>query len=185
MAAIDQNKMQKTCRLIGAFALFVMVAIPLFLAAFWAQPIDSMLGTSHALEVLLADGLVSGGTISLGGKIIGFAFSAIPGAALFVAALYIRRLMQLFAAGSYITNLSVRYLRGIALSLMAFPPLAILSDTGFVLAMTMGNQPGQRLFSIGLGGEEVIAFLLGLLLWMITRAFEVEKERAEEHASIV
>lgn len=185
MATLNQNKMRKTARIVRGFALFIMAGIPLFLIAFWADPIESRLGSSQTLDSLIAGGYVSAETFSMLDKLTGSLFTGIPAAALVVAAFFIQRLMNLFAAGTYISNKSVHYLRAIALSLMAFPPLSILSETLFILAMTLGNPPGQRLFSLGIDAVNLIAFLFGLLLWMITRAFEVEKERAEEHASII
>jgi len=185
MTAIDQNRMRKTCTLISAFALFIIVAIPVFMVAFWINPMDFKFGSHQVLQDLVLEGYVAADDFSLTDKLAGFVITAMPAGMLVLAAFFIQRLMRLFATGAYITHRSVRFLRGIALSLMAFAPATILADTLLVLALTYDNPPGQRLLSIGIGGEEVIAFLIGALLWMITRAFEVEKERAEEHASIV
>ena len=185
MATVDQNKIRKTCQKIRFFALFIMAAIPVFVVLFWLAPFESPLGSHHALEDLLSVGLVSPESFSAFDKFLGALFTAIPAGALFLAAFYIQRLMKLFFAGQYITKQSARDLRNTAISLLAYAPAVILSDTALVLALTFDNPPGQRLLSIGVGGEEIIAFLVGGLLWMVAKAFDVEKERAEEHASIV
>ncbi|MEE8294684.1 MAG: hypothetical protein V3R64_03145, partial [Sphingomonadales bacterium] len=85
----------------------------------------------------------------------------------------------------YITTDTVKALKLASLGLLVYLPMAVLSRTLLTLALTIGNPEGQRLFSIGVGSSEIIALFVGAFLLMITRAFNVEKERAEEHASIV
>lgn len=185
MATIDQNKIRRTCRWVSGFALILLILIPSFLIYFWIDPLGFPFGPGEILKNLLTAGYVTAATFTLQNKIIGLLISAIPVAAMIIAGLQIRRLMGMFAAGRYITAESARALRLIAICLMALPFLRILGDTLLILALTLGNPPGDRLLSISLGSDDLIAFLFGLLIWMITRAFEVEQERAEEHAEII
>lgn len=193
MAAIDQNKIRKTSQIIRAFAIAILIAVPLLLAWYWSDPFNSIsaqLGLTINSEMRLIDDLVAGGyltpeSLTLKMKVLGFFISSLPMAFFLLTIFQVYRLMGHFSKGRYITSKTVRALKLASVGLLLYAPMAILSEPLLTLALTLGNPEGYRIFSIGVGSTEIIALFLGAFLLMITRAFNVEKERAEEHASIV
>ena len=193
MATVDQNKIRKTCKQIRGFALLILAAIPLFLLWYWANPFDSMVaetrmalnGDIGVVGELIADGYLTPENFTWQRQALGFLVSALPLSLFFLVIFNIYRMMGYFAEGRYITNETVRAFTLASLSLFFYAPAAILSRPLLGLALTLGNPPGQRLLVIAVDGTDLVALFMGAFLWMVAKAFDVEKERAEEHASIV
>ena len=137
------------------------------------------------VDTLIADGYLTKETLTLKLKVLGFLISSLPMAFFLFSIFQVYRLMGHFSVGQYITAETVKALKLASLGLLLFAPMSILSEPLLALAMTLGNPPGQRLLSFGFGSSEIVALFLGASLLMVTKAFNVEKERAEEHASII
>ncbi len=193
MAAIDQNKIRKTAQFVRGFAIFIMLALPLMMVWYWLDPFNTTIeyltvtfnSDNRLVGALITDGYITRESLTLELKILGFFISALPLAAFLFSIFQGYRLMGHFGEGRYITSETIKALKLASMALLLFAPLSILSEPLLALALTLGNPPGQRLFSFGIGSTEIIALFLGGFLLMITRTFNIEKERAEEHASIV
>jgi len=193
MATIDQNKIRKTSQFVRAFAIAIMIGLPLMMVWYWSNPFNAMTGNltvsfnadMRLVDTLIAEGYLTPETLTLKLKVLGFLISGLPMALFLFSIFQVYRLMGYFSEGLYITTETVKALKLASLGLLLFAPVSILSEPLLALALTLSNPPGQRLLSIGFGSAEIVALFLGVSLLMVTRAFNVEKERAEEHASIV
>jgi len=193
MASIDQNKIRKTSQFVRAFAIAIMIGLPLVMVWYWAYPFNWLaegLGLTFNSDIrlvssLIADGYITQETLTLKLRVLGFLISSLPMAFLLFSIFQVYRLMGHFSKGLYITAETTKALNLASLGLLLFVPMSILSEPLLGLALTLGNPPGQRVLSFGVGPTEIVALFLGAFLLMITRAFNIEKERAEEHASII
>lgn len=186
MPTVNQTLIRKACLRIRILALIILLAIPSLLILYWSDPIDSPIGPVHVVQNdLVPLGYLTPENITPAKKLTGFAISAVPSLALMFAVFNIFTLMGLFSRGIYISRASIKALKNTGYGFVAFAVLIFLHRTALGFALTFGNPPENRLLMIGADGVEIFALLLGGVLLMIMRAFDLEKERAEEHASIV
>ena len=186
MPRVNQTLIRRACLRIRLLAFFILLAIPSLLVLFWSDPIASPIGPVHVVQNdLVPLGYLTPENITLGKKMTGLAISAVPALALMFAVFNIFTLMGLFSRGNYISLASIKALKNTGLGFVAFSGLVFLHRTALGLAFTLGNPAGDQLLIFSADGVEIFALLLGGVLLMITRAFEAEKKRAEEHALIV
>ena len=186
MARVNQTLIRKACLRVRLLAVLILLAIPTLLIFFWSDPIASPIGPVHVVQNdLVAPGYLTPENITPTKKLAGFAISAVPALALMFAVFNIFTLMGLFSRGNYISPASIKALKNTGYGFVAFAGLVFLHRTALVLAFTVSNPPGGRVLLVSVDGVEIFALLLGGVLLMIMRAFDLEKERAEEHALIV
>lgn len=193
MATIDQNKIRKTSRIIRGFALFIIFMVIFLTVAYWVDPLTTFiryLGPTLTVENgflnrLVEEGHMDPSALTAPTKALGLFITAIPLALFCYAIFQVYRVMGYFAEGTYISNATVTALRRMAISLLAYVPVSIATEPVLSMAMTFNNPDGERLLSLSITSSEVIALFIGAFLLLISRAFDIEKDRAEEHASIV
>ncbi len=192
MASLDQNKIKKTAAVVRGFSIVLMVAIFGLTVWVWMDPLGTLIKTgfqmtanSGVVERLVASGYQNPLDLTLTRRIVGFFISGIPMAILIFVLWQVSRLMGFFMEGRYISAASVKAVARAAIGLLFYPLAAILSETLLILYLTMENPEGQRMLSFSISGGDVMTLFLGAALLMIARAFNMEKERAEEHASII
>lgn len=179
MGSVDQNQLARLCKRLRLFDLLIMTIIPLSLVWFWSDPENfPLMGYPSVTNYL-------DGPPTFGKLVAGFTVSMVPAAAaiFWLAAIY--RLLGHFAEGCFITHQTTDELKRAGLGLVWFAALLVLHRTAMVLVLTIDRPPGERFINIAILPHDVIALFFGILILVVTRIFTVERERAEDHASIV
>jgi len=192
MADLNQNKIRKSAGAIKTAAYFLIAGILIFHLWVWVDPLGAfarsgfeLTTNSETVKTLTDEGLFSAERLTFQVRAVGFLISAVPMAMIVLVLIQVANLMGTFMAGIYISTKGVKALARASFALILYPFASIVSESLLILYLTKDNAVGERLFSISINGSDAMILFLGGALWMITRAFDVEKERAEEHASII
>jgi hypothetical protein len=165
-------------RALCLIGLFLCVAAP---ALMWSQP-DLVAEVVHRhwgipeQAPLRLDAL---------GRLLGLLASLPPSALLGLALHQVWALFGRYARGDVWCAQSISHLRRAALASTALAPALPLSKTLTVLALTFGNPPGQRMLHFGLGLQDLLALLLGLVLLAVATVMAEAVRMAEENAEFV
>ncbi len=115
----------------------------------------------------------------------GFGLSLIP-LALFVYTLHlVARLFGAFARGFVFDTDNAKTLKTLGCTLIAAALAAIVARTGLALILTLGNEPGQRILSIGLDGGHYGGLLGGGAVLAFAMVFEEAVRLSDENRSFV
>lgn len=118
-------------------------------------------------------------------RLLGLLASLPPSLLLGLALYQVWALFGRYASGDIWCAQSATHLRRAALALAALAPALPLSKTLAVLALTLGNPPGQRILHIGLGLQDLLALLTGLMLLAVATVMAEAVRIAEENAEFV
>lgn len=118
-------------------------------------------------------------------RLLGLLASLAPALLLGLALHQVWALFGRYARGDIWCAQSITHLRRAALALTALAPALPLSKTLAVLALTLGNPPGQRMLHFGLGLQDLLALLLGLMLLAVATVMAEAVRMAEENAEFV
>ncbi len=163
---------QKTSRLLKWACTVAIPVIPIGLATIWAT-LDWW---------LFGGGEVTGFRPWVGGHIqvpqpipayslgLGFLSSMLPGGLMVYALWQLRALFGLYGRGQIFTAENARRLRRFALA---------------VLAVTLGNPPGQRLLSVGFSSSQLVTLFMGAMFLVIAWVMDEARELAEDQAQII
>lgn len=89
------------------------------------------------------------------------------------------------AAGRHFSSEAVGSFRKFAWVAIAYVVAGPFERTLIILAFTLGNPPGERILSIGLGGVDLLAFFVGLLFVAVAHMFKEGQRLAEENAEFL
>lgn len=98
------------------------------------------------------------------------------------------RLWQLlteYLGGRVFSPQALRALRGLARTLLGLALIAVPQRTALVLALTLGNPPGQRQLVMGLSGTDLLVLLVAGLLWLLAEVMAHAAQLAEDNAGFV
>jgi len=101
------------------------------------------------------------------------------------ALLCLWRLFGAYLRGQVFTDAATRHLRRLGQSVTAMALVMPLTDTATILALTLGNPPGQRMLSVNLGSQHYIVLLLGLVLIAMAMVMREAQRMAQENAEFV
>ncbi|WP_431265551.1 DUF2975 domain-containing protein [Roseateles chitinivorans] len=101
------------------------------------------------------------------------------------ALLCLWRLFGAYLRGEVFTDGATRHLRRLGQSVTAMALVMPLTDTVTILALTLGNPPGQRMLSVHLGSQHYVVLLLGLVLTAMAMVMREAQRMAQENAEFV
>ncbi|MCV2355089.1 DUF2975 domain-containing protein [Paucibacter sp. B2R-40] len=179
----DSDKLARVRRLswwVRLFCLLGAVALVLAPALLWSQPewLESVARTSW---------ISKSGPLQLdaGSRFWGWLGSCLPSAVLLFALWQIWSLFGYYRRGEIFKAGPATHLRRLGAALMVNAVAQPLSTTLGVLALTMGNPPGQRQLVVGLGFEHFTSFGFGLAVLVIGIVMQEAARVAQENAEFV
>lgn len=101
------------------------------------------------------------------------------------ALLSLWRLFGGYLRGDVFSDAASRHLRRIGAAVTTMAVAMPLTDTATVLALTLGNPPGQRVLAFHLGSQHYIVLLLGLTLTAIAAVMREAQRMAQENAEFI
>jgi Protein of unknown function (DUF2975) len=110
---------------------------------------------------------------------------AVPVAVMLYGLLAVRTLFREFAEGRVFTERSARCLQVFAASVLAQAPLGPLTSAGLTVAISMVNDPSQRLHAVTLSLHDYYALIVGGVLFVVATIMREAARIADENASIV
>lgn len=130
---------------------------------------------------------LNGAPVALDGdtRLIGFAISMIPMAALIAMLHQSYELFDAFRLGNVLSAEAPMRLRRIGLGMVALGVLRPLATMLLGLSLTWSNPPGQRILAVGLSIDDVMIALFGGLVLAVGHAMAEAAAIAEEHRQIV
>ena len=171
-------RVRRVSRVLAVVSTIGVVAVPVMAAGLWALIELSTLKTA----VPSIANLDAAQPISGPARLVGFLGTMLPGAAVMVGLLYLRRLFNAYAAGEIFTVRNAARICGFAWSVIAMGLLRPVSGILASVAVTLGNPPGERSLVVGFGSPEVnILFVGGVLLvigWVMREAAKLADENA-------
>ncbi|WP_048644789.1 DUF2975 domain-containing protein [Nitratireductor soli] len=138
-------------------------------------------------ENLLREGLSIAGPVTLTSSSIGITIVLIAvQVGLLLAALYcVWRMFGAFAAEEPLSGESARWMRRAGVAFVAIASGSIVLHTVMVLALTMGNPPGQKALSIGIGSSELLSLLIACIMYMTSHLMAVAAEARADQRGFV
>ncbi|MCB2134549.1 MAG: DUF2975 domain-containing protein [Rhodobacteraceae bacterium] len=172
----------KISRLAGILQVMTVAALVLLpLAAIWAvasgltDP-DSIRPQFPDVEIAM---LPPGKALAVG--LLGIV-GLLPGV---LALWWMRALFQGYRRGEILTPASAELIRRIGGALVVLALAGVVMETAQVLVLTIDNPAGERMLSVGFGGNFFGAILAGGLLVVIGWAMREAAHAAEENAGFV
>lgn len=118
-------------------------------------------------------------------RLLGLLANALPAALLATVLYQVWALFGRYANGQVWCLQSVAHLRRAALALSALAPSLPLAKTLSLLALTLGNPPGQRVLQLSFALQDYLTLLLGLVLLAIASVLREAVRVAAENAEFV
>lgn len=164
---------------VRTMALIAMATVVGFHAVFWTHPgmiertARKEWELSHALQF---DAVSRGAALAVN----------LPLALLTLYALWcLWRLFGGYLRGEVFTDAATRLLRRMGQSVVAIAVAMPLTDTATVLALTLGNPPGQRYLSFQLGSSHFVVLLCGLVFVAMGQVMREAQRMAQENAEFI
>ena len=110
---------------------------------------------------------------------------AVPVAVMLYGLLAVRALFREFAHGQVFTERSARYLQTFAATVLAQAPLGPLTSAGLSVAISMVNDPAQRVHALTLSLHDYYALIVGGALFVVATIMREAARIADENAGIV
>jgi Protein of unknown function (DUF2975) len=169
------RRLSSWVRLMCAGAAAVLLALPLL---FWSQPgwVARVAQQEWGVKVIQLDALSR-----LGGWLATATAASIGMWALWE----IWRLFGCYARGELLSHRPAMHLHRLGLALISLAAAMPLSQTLSVLALTLGNPPGQRQLMVGLSSQHYLSLLLGLVLLALAQVMREAARVAEENAEFI
>jgi hypothetical protein len=120
----------------------------------------------------------------LGQAVAGIAL-AIPVGVMIYGLLAARRMFGEFACGEILTERAARHLQTFAATVLAQAPLGPLTAAGFSAALSLGNPPGQRAFTIAFSINDYFALIVGGVLFAAATVVREAAHLADENRGFV
>ncbi|MEM7225943.1 MAG: DUF2975 domain-containing protein [Pseudomonadota bacterium] len=174
------ERIRRVSRAMSLLCLVGMVGLPISLALAWATP-ELLGGAYPALESQWGPP----GELPIFSRVLGFLVSMIPTALVIYGLSRLRRLFRLYEAGEIFSADAARCLKQFAIAVMLQAVLRPLSGAVLSVVVTFHNPPGQRMLTVGLGGGEYAALLLGGLMLVIAWIMGEGARIADENRQFV
>jgi hypothetical protein len=110
--------------------------------------------------------------------IIANATALVPGCLYILAFWQAMKLFRLYRTGPIFAPAIPAILVRLGYLVLAAAATGVLARTLVILVVTMGNPPGQRHLAIGIGTEDILSLIIGLLVC----AFSLVAKEAQRHA---
>lgn len=158
--------------LIGALTLLLLPPL------LWTQPgwVAEMAQKEWGIKLV---------QLGVDARLAGLAASALPVGVGLWAMWEIWRLFGCYASGELLSLRPARHLRRLGLALVTLAVAMPLGRALTVLALTLGNPPGQRQLSFVLSSEHYLSLLFGLVLLAVSTVLVEAARVADENAEFV
>ena len=176
----DHPPLFRLSRVLAFLCLLAMLLIPLTLAALWWQ-LDWLIANAPEFQQLPIDPT----RIGLGVKLLGFGVSMVSSSFILYGLHRLRIVFQLFASGETFSRETASGIRAFALMVVVGAIVRPFATALLTVLLTMGNQPGSRMLSLGFGSGELQAIFVGLVFFAIAHVMAEGQRIADENAQIV
>jgi hypothetical protein len=176
LASRSLQRLGLLVRALVALGALVLATVPpwLWLSADWLQ--------QHARQNL---GIIGPVTVDTRAQWL-TAAAGLPGLAVgFFLLWQLWLLFGEYGQGQVFSRRAVRCLRRFALGVLAMGLMAPLARTASILALTVGNPPGQRQLVLGISSDDYLHVLLGAVLLAIAMVMVEAARVAQENAEFV
>lgn len=177
-ATNNLDRIRRQGRLLEIICLVAAVAVVPLTAAYWAAfnllPADM---TRQAADLAASPELP--GWV----RLLCFLAALVPGAALMVTLLRLRRLFALYTAGRIFTLANVVCFQSVARALFVWAACSILYTPLHGLAVTAANPPGRHMLTLAIGATELALLFVATLVVVIARVMD-EARRLDEEAAL-
>ncbi|MEO3691253.1 hypothetical protein [Roseateles paludis] len=162
-------------RLMCVVGALAVVFLPF---VFWAQAdwVAQVLRDEWRLPLVQMD---------LASRLGGLAASLIPAGFIVYVCWHMWALFGCFAEGELLARTPAEHLRRLGLGLTLLAAAQPISQTLVVLAVTLGNPPGERRLWFGLSSTHYLVLLFGLLLLALAQVLLEGSRVAEENREFI
>ena len=164
--------------LVRAMCVIGWIAVWLTPLATWSQP---ELAAAWARKEWGGMSL----TMDVAARLGGFAATCLPMGVSTWALWEIWSLFGCYARGDLLSLRPARHLRRLGAALVGLSAAVPLSQTLTVLALTLGNPPGQRQLWVGVSSANYLSLLFGLVLLAVSTVLVEAARVADENAEFV
>ena len=155
--------------------LFLAVGMTWFFAESWSDPM--------LFERLVRSHLSLSGPLAFTTSAIGVtaALIAVQFGLLFFALYCVWCMFGAFTAPEPLSGESAHWMRRASMAFLAVAAGSILLRMLMILALTIGNPPGETMLVIGVGSAEMLSLLIACIMYMTSRLMALAAEvRAEQ-----
>lgn len=109
----------------------------------------------------------------------------VPGAALMLTLLRLRRLFSLYAKGRIFEAESVASFRSVTGALFVLAAASVISTPLHWLAVTAANPPGKHVLALGISSSELSLLFVAVVAVVISRVMDEARRLEEDHSLTV
>ena len=171
----EPPRLHKFSKFMANLCAVVIVAAPLGLLLIWLN--FSFLGPYMKQEL----GLPPDMSVPVEAQLLSALINLTRLAIGLYGLLHLRRTFLEGAQGRYFSAGAVSSFRTFAWASLIYGIAAPIERTLVILAMTLGNPPGERMLSIGISTDHLLALFVGLLFVAVAHMFREGQRLAEEN----
>lgn len=183
MSDID-SRLRRWARGLEMVALLMVFLLPLLTAWLWWH-VDSWREWHLSLPAAFQIAGVAPEQLSPSQRLMGFMSNMPALAAGCLVFFTLARICHWYRQGELFSARVAQAYRRFALGMLAWALGEVLAGTLLVLALTLDKPEGQRLLSIGIGGDVMAMVLVGLAIHLLGQVMEAGRRLQEEHALIL
>lgn len=174
----SRRHIQGLARVVRLLCLAAALGLLLMPAMFWSSPrwVAQMVQKEFGFALVQLDA---------GARWGGLAASALPVGVGLWGLWAIWCLFGCYARGDLLSMRPARHLRRLSITMVSLAAVLPLSQTLTVLALTLGNPPGQRQLWVGLSSQHYLSLLFGLVLLAVSTVLVEAARVADENAEFV
>jgi hypothetical protein len=125
------------------------------------------------------------GPVSLVMRVLGFAASMLPGAAVMYGFLCLARLFERFGRGEMFTAATVGLLRRLGWAELAAQGLMVVQGSLTSLILTMDNLPGRHMLTLGIDSATLSGTVTGVIVILASWVMDEARKLREEQELVI
>lgn len=172
------SKIKKFSRSFHFLISVLLVLVPLYYVIYWAL-------INHLPDTLITVNVEPAPIVPYHMppllQMAGFAASLFPLAALLYGLVNLRKLFSLYRDGSIFSFAHVTLFTRISKALLLWVISSMLYESIKSILFSMGNPPGQRVVSVGLGSAETTTLIIAGIVFVIARVMDEGRILWEDH----
>ena len=165
-----------------AVRLLCGIGAALLLVGPWSVAFDAL---PHQLSTQGAGGTFSWQIEAAAQRQRAFVVSLLPALAGMYALMRLWQLFTRYARGEVFSAATARLFAHFAYGLLAFCLVTVLGRALMSVALSWDNPPGQRTLIVGLGSDDFVLLLFGVVLVAIAEVMRRHAQLAEDNAGFV
>ena len=176
----DPSRIKRWSQILSIACLFLIIALPIVVAAYWA--IADVRTLAQGANLTLGAGQEA---LQSWQRLVGGLITEASLALLLIGLWQARKCFRLFAAGQIFTSETVACLRRFAAWVAASVAAGMVGNTAISVLITVLNPPGMRQLVVGIGSEQVFALLFAGIVWLMAAVMSQGQLLAEENATYI